>query len=67
MLNVRMYRIAWLLAIVGILLVLLTLNGPGAVPQPVVPPAINAAAIDAFHSMELSAASPSSLASSNAF
>ncbi len=45
MLNVRMYRIAWLLAIVGILLVLLTLKSPGAVPPPAVPPAINPAAI----------------------
>ena len=45
MLNVRIYRIAWLLAIVGVLAVLLTLSSPGAVPQPAVPPAINAAAI----------------------
>ena len=45
MLNVRTYRIAWILAIAGILLVLLTLKSPGAVPPPAVPPAINAVAI----------------------
>jgi hypothetical protein len=44
-LNVRLYRIAWLLAIVGILLVLLNLKSPAAVPPPAVPPAISAAAI----------------------
>ncbi len=45
MLNVRVYRIAWILAIVGILLVLLTLKSPGVVPSPAVPPAINGVAI----------------------
>jgi len=40
MLNVRLYRIAWIIAVIGILLVLLTLEQPGAVPQPVVPPAM---------------------------
>ncbi len=45
MLNVRMYRIAWLLAVVGILVVLLTLTSPASVPSPAVPPAISGAAI----------------------
>ena len=45
MLNVRLYRIAWLAAAVGILLTLLTLQGPSSVPAPTVPPAINGSAI----------------------
>lgn len=40
-----MYRIAWVLAIAGILVVLLTLKSPASVPAPAVPPAISGPAI----------------------
>jgi hypothetical protein len=46
MLNVRLYRLAWVVAAVGILLLLLTLQAPASVPAPPVPPAITGAAID---------------------
>lgn len=45
MLNVRLYRLAWVIAVVGILLILLTLQAPATVPPPTVPPAITGAAI----------------------
>ncbi len=45
MLNVRLYRGTWIAAVIGILSVLLTLQNPGAVPQPVVPPAISGVAV----------------------
>ena len=44
-LNVRLYRLAWVVAVVGILLILLTLQAPATVPPPTVPPAISGSAI----------------------
>jgi hypothetical protein len=57
MLNVRLYRIAWIVAIVGILLVLLTLQTPTTAPEPVVPSAINGVAV-ANVTSELEATAP---------
>ncbi len=57
MLNVRLYRIAWIVAAVGILLVLLTLQTPVIAPEPVVPPAINGVAV-ANVTSELEAVAP---------
>lgn len=45
MVNVRLYRIAWIVAVVGTLMLLLTLGSPGTIPEPAVPPALSGVAV----------------------
>ena len=45
MLNRRVYRNGWLISIVGVIILLLTLQSPGGLSQPAVPPAVNGAVV----------------------
>ncbi len=60
MLNRRVYRIGWLISIVGVIIVLLTLQSPGGLPQPAVPPAVNGAVV-VTTSQQLVAVAPNRL------
>lgn len=44
MLNGRLYRLSWLVALVALLVALLTLESPGGAPEPPLPPAFDAIA-----------------------
>lgn len=44
MLNGRLYRLSWLVALVALLVALLTLESPGGAPDPPLPPAFDAIA-----------------------
>jgi hypothetical protein len=43
-LNGRLYRLSWLVALVALLVALLTLESPGGAPEPPLPPAFDAIA-----------------------